>query len=266
MTAQATPGTGWPAASSAGESPDGRSVGVGQRGRRGRLDLGRGELAEVGLPADHGLVVALLLLAGRRDRAQRRELGGHRRTEVLDLRPHLGEDVLGQVGGGGDGGLRLRHTIGGHGQRGTGALGAHDDALEGAVGTLGEGLPVEDVRGRPGVMDAEAEHREAFGGAGPVQVGGGRADDVLLGVDQRTGGLLGVPGLLELGLTLGDLLLELPVATGLLQQRALRGQGQRGDVERTVAGAVVGAGQHQDGDRGEQQGAHRDDAEAGGPA
>ena len=47
-----------------------------------------------------------------------------------------------------DGGLRLRHAVGGHGQRGAGALGADDDALEGAVGPLGEGLPVEDVGGR----------------------------------------------------------------------------------------------------------------------
>jgi hypothetical protein len=116
-------------------------------------------------------------------------------------------------------------------------------------------------------VHGQRQQRVALCGGGPVQLGGSDADRLLLRLDLREGGLLGVAGLLQLGLPLGDLVLQLPVAAGVLEQRTLRGEGERGGVERTAARAVsVGTRQHQGRHRGKQQRAHGDDAETGRPA
>jgi hypothetical protein len=102
-------------------------------------------------------------------------------------------------------------------------------------------------------VDAQREQRIALLGGSPVQLGGRGADGLLLRLDLGPRGLFGVSRLLQLRLPEGDLLLQLPVAPGVLEQRALCGQCERGGVERVVAlSGPVGTRQDQGRDRGQQ--------------
>ena len=102
-------------------------------------------------------------------------------------------------------------------------------------------------------------------GHGIVEVGGRDPDDLLLGVHLGARGLFGVARLLQLGLPLGDLLLQLPVAAGLLEQPGLRGQGEgrRRRARRRRSRRPVGTGQREDRHDGKHQRAQGDDAQPG---
>ena len=160
-----------------------------------------------------------------------------------------------------------RHAGGGRLEGGAGALGADDRALELPVGTLRERLPVEGGRGGRPVVHGDPEQGIARVGGRPVHARGGLPDDLLIGGDLGERGLLGLLGLLQFGGPRSRLLLEAAVLAGGLEQRALRGQGEGGGIERAAAGRAVGcAGEGQGGDGREQHGAQGDDAQAGRPA
>ena len=110
MTAQAMPGTGCRRAVERRRQTGRQVGGVGELGRGGRLDAGGGQLGEVVLPARHGLLVALLLGAGRGDGAERGQAGGHLGAQTVDLGAHRRQDAGGTLGdlldgGGGRGDL-----------------------------------------------------------------------------------------------------------------------------------------------------------------
>ena len=95
-------------------------------GRRRRLDPGRGQPAEVVLPAQHGPLVAVLLCPGGGDGAQSGQRGAHLGAQVVDLRPHRVEHIGGPAAGGLDGGPGRGEALGRLLEDGTPALGTDE--------------------------------------------------------------------------------------------------------------------------------------------
>jgi hypothetical protein len=112
------------------------------------------------LPSGHGAFVALLLGAGGRHPAQPGDGGGRPWVEACGRGPGLGAQFVGAGRGRGHANRGVGHRAAGGVECDAGPLGADDGPLEGDVGAVRERLPVEDVAGRGGGPEVEAEHRQ----------------------------------------------------------------------------------------------------------